>query len=169
MSRGYYNNNRKPRRRGRSLLLLCLLLLPVGVIILPTSALVLAGMTPTFVAMFVDRDPEKSAALTVGAMNLCGVAPYIVRLWQHGHTLAFSFQMLATPSTWLVMFGAAAIGWMMYFFIPQIVTAIIALRSQSKIKELEEKRALLIADWGTDIMAKPDPDRAEPAGLTDGA
>lgn len=164
MSRGYYDHH-KPRRRTGGLWLMLLLGLPVAIIIMPTSMLVIAGMVPTFVAGIIDRDPEKSAALTVGAMNLCGVAPYIVELWQRGHTIAISLQMLATPSTWVVMFGAAAFGWLLYFFIPQIVTGIITVRAQSKIRDLEERRSLLVAEWGTDIMARPTLDQAEPQGM----
>jgi hypothetical protein len=160
-----YSYQRRKRRGGRGLMTLLILLLPAAVIILPTSMLLLAGLIPTIVAIIVDRDTEKSAALTVGAMNLCGVAPFIVQLWQQGHTIALAMRMLSTPHIWLVMFGAAALGWVMYFFIPQIVVAVASLRAQSKIKELEERRALLIADWGTEIMARPDHDKAEPAGL----
>ncbi|AUN28882.1 hypothetical protein [Niveispirillum cyanobacteriorum] len=159
---------RPPKRRsgGGGALLLLLLLAPAGLMMMPTSVLVLAGLAPTFVAYLIDRDPEKSAAMTVGAMNLCGIAPFVVRLWQRGHEMAVTLRMLADPGTWLIMFGAAAIGWLMYFFIPQIVAAIMSLRSQAKIKELEERRSLLIADWGTEIMGKGD-DKPEPAGLID--
>ncbi|MFY8092700.1 MAG: hypothetical protein ACOVN0_04380 [Niveispirillum sp.] len=160
--------NRRPKRRGGgSALLLLVLLAPAGLMMMPTSVLILAGLAPTFVAYLIDRDPEKSAALTVGAMNLCGVAPYIVRLWQRGHEMSVTLRMLADPGTWLVMFGAAAMGWLLYFFIPQIVAAVMSLRSQSKIKELEERRGMLIADWGTDVMGRPDNDMPEPAGLFD--
>jgi hypothetical protein len=157
---------RPPRRRGSSggALLLLLLLAPAGLMMMPTSVLILAGLAPTFVAYFIDRDPEKSAALTVGAMNLCGIAPFVVRLWQRGHEMAVTLRMLADPGTWLIMFGAAAIGWLLYFFIPQIVAAVMSLRSQAKIKELEERRSMLVADWGAEVMAKPG-DKPEPAGL----
>jgi len=159
---------RPPRRRGGGggALLLLLLLAPAGLMMMPTSVLVLAGLAPTFVAYLIDRDPEKSAALTVGAMNLCGIAPFVVRLWQRGHEMGITLQMLADPGTWLIMFGAAAIGWLLYFFIPQIVAAIISLRNEAKIKELEERRGLLIADWGPEIMGKGD-DKPEPVGLID--
>lgn len=158
---------RRPPRRsgGGGALLLLLLLAPAGLMMMPTSVLVLAGLAPTFVAYLIDRDPEKSAALTVGAMNLCGVAPFVVRLWQRGHEMSMTLRMLADPGTWLVMFGAAAIGWLMYFFIPQIVAAVMNLRNQSKIKELEERRSMLVADWGADVMGRPDADKAEPVGL----
>lgn len=157
----------RKRGGGGGAIMLLVLLAPAGLMMMPTSVLVLAGLAPTFVAYLIDRDPEKSAAITVGAMNLCGVAPFVVRLWQRGHEMAVTLRMLADPGTWLVMFGAAAIGWLMYFFIPQIVAAFITLRNQTRIKELEERRSLLVADWGAEVMGKPDPDKAEPVGLLD--
>ena len=159
--------SKPPTRRGDGPnILLLLLLAPAVLLMMPTSALLAAGLLPTFVAYIIDRDPEKSATMTVGAMNLCGVTPFIVRLWQNGHEMGVSMRMLADPGTWLVMFGSAAVGWLMYFFIPQIVAAFTGMRNEARIKELEEMRSALIADWGTDILARPD-DKPEPAGLMD--
>lgn len=156
----------RPQRGNGSSLLLLILLAPAVLLLMPTSALLAAGLVPTFVAYIIDRDPEKSATTTVAAMNLCGITPFIVRLWQKGHEMEVSMRMLADPGTWLVMFGAAAIGWLMYFFIPQIIAAFIAMRNEARIRDLEDKRSALIADWGPDIMAKPDA-KPEPAGLMD--
>lgn len=160
--------SKQRKRGGGGALMLLLLLAPAGLMMMPTSVLVLAGLAPTIVAFLIDRDPEKSAAMTVGAMNLCGIAPFVVQLWQRGHEMAVTLRLLADPATWLVMFGAAAIGWLLYFLIPQLVAAFLALRNEAKIRDLEERRSLLVADWGPEVMGRPDPDKAEPTGLMDG-
>lgn len=162
MSMSQVAPKRRPGQGG--LLVLLLVLLPLGLFVLPTSVLLMVGLLPTVVAWIVDRDSEKSAALTVGAMNLCGIAPYVILLWQGGHSMERAMRFLADPSTWLVMYGAAAVGWVIYFLVPQVVAAGIAMRNESRIRTLEAQRATLVAEWGTAILGK-DADAAEPQGL----
>lgn len=151
------------KRGSGGLWLTLVLVIPLGLFVLPSTVLLLAGLIPTIVAYVVDKDPDKSAALTVGSMNLTGIAPFLVRLWQAGHTLDGTARLLADPFTWMVMFGAAAIGWLMYFFIPMGVAMVEQARSGSRIREMEAERAGLVADWGPEVMGRPG--GAEPLGM----
>ena len=56
---------RKRKKKGGALTLI-LLIIPAALIVLPTSILFGVGMIPTIVAYVVDRDPDKSAPITVG-------------------------------------------------------------------------------------------------------
>ncbi|HYC04569.1 MAG TPA: hypothetical protein VED40_14845 [Azospirillaceae bacterium] len=145
------------RRDAAGGIALLLVLLPLGVVVLPTTVLMGAGLIPTLVAALVDRDPEKSAALTVGAMNLCGVMPFAIELWQSGHTLDLALGLLATPYTWLVMYGAAAIGWGFYFAIPPLVAGFVTMRDEDKARRLEQERDALVEEWGPEVAGLPAP------------
>ncbi|MFC7333223.1 hypothetical protein [Rhodocista pekingensis] len=151
------------RRGGGGLLLLLALILPFGLVVMPTTILMLAALVPTLVAYVVDRDPEKSAPLTVGAMNLCGVMPFAIRLWQDGHTIELTMRMLADPYTWLVMYGGAAIGWLLYFGIPPLVAGAVVMRDGTRIREMEEQRRLLVEEWGPEVAGRTP--EADPADL----
>jgi hypothetical protein len=104
---------RTTRTAKRGALLGLIVLIPLGALMLPTAILVLVGMIPTMVAFMIDRDPEKSAGLTVGAMNLCGVMPFLITLWQSNHSIERSVQILLTPFTFFLMYGAAGVGWLL--------------------------------------------------------
>lgn len=145
------------RRDAAGGIALLLVLLPLGIVVLPTTVLMGVGLIPTLVAAVVDRDPEKSAALTVGAMNLCGVMPFAIELWQSGHLLEQSLGLLATPYTWLVMYGAAAIGWGFYFAIPPLVAGFVTMRDEDKARRLEQDRDALVEEWGPEVAGLPAP------------
>lgn len=154
---------RPPRRRGGRGLLLLLLVLPAAALVLPSTVLVVAGMIPTMVAYVIDTDAEKSAPITVGSMNLCGVLPFGIELYQRGHTLKVALDILSHPTAWLVMFGAAGIGWVIYYGVPPLVASVLVMRDEAKIRTLEDKRLALIAEWGPELAAKdekPDPTAA---------
>lgn len=146
---------KSPKRRSGSLLAALILVLPLGLLVLPTTLLLIAGLIPTMVALVVDRDPDKSAALTVGAMNFCGIMPYCIRLWQGGHTTDVSFLLLSQSTTWLVMYGAAGMGWLIYFTVPRLVAGFNISRYQARIRQLDAARAELVQDWGPEIAVKP--------------
>ncbi|MBB6251328.1 hypothetical protein [Nitrospirillum iridis] len=154
------NSASSPRRRSYGgLLAAAVLLLPLGALVMPTSVLTIIGMVPTIVAWIVDRDPDKPAAVTVGALNICGVMPFCIQLWQHGHTMDYAAGLLVQPVTWLVMYSAAAGGWLLYFGIPPLVAGWSVARDQALIRELAEERQALVEEWGVEVSGnglKPD-------------
>jgi hypothetical protein len=121
---------------------------------LPTAILVLVGMIPTMVAFVIDRDPEKSAGMTVGSMNLCGVMPFLITLWQHGHTIELAVRTVLNPFTPMMMYGAAAVGWLLYYGIPPMVAGGLAMRDASRARELDKKREALVEEWGFEVTGR---------------
>jgi len=158
-------SSRNARRRAAGGLAFLLLVVPLAVVVMPTTVLLGVGLIPTLVAFAVDRDSEKSAAITVGAMNFCGVMPFAIQLWQRGHTLDLSMGLIASPFTWLVMYGAAAVGWGLYFVIPPIVASFVVMRDEDKIRDLEEQRQALVEEWGIEVTGQG----AEPSFEEDAA
>ncbi|MEC4589996.1 MULTISPECIES: hypothetical protein [Nitrospirillum] len=149
------NSASSPRRRSYGgLLAAAVLLLPLGALVMPTSVLTVIGMVPTLVAWIVDRDPDKPAAVTVGGLNLCGVMPFCIQLWQHGHTMDYAAGLLVQPVTWLVMYSAAGVGWLLYFGIPPLVAGWAVARDQAKIRELDEQRQALVEEWGIEVTGQ---------------
>lgn len=110
-----------------------------------------AGMVPTIIAWIVDRDPEKHAPMTVGAMNFCGILPFILDLWKHQHTIPAASKTLADPLTWLIMLGSAAIGWIIYFIVPPMVVSFELTRSQRRVESLKTKKKELTDEWGVEV------------------
>ena len=124
---------------------------PAAVFAAPTALLFAVGLVPTFVAAIIDRDPDKSAPMTVGPLNLCGIQPFTMEMWRHNHTLTEATRLLGDPFTWMVMYGAAALGWVFYYMITPMVTGFEVVRWQSRIDSLKSKKVSLIEEWGPEV------------------
>eukprot|EP01012_Entosiphon_sulcatum_P035817 TRINITY_DN45531_c0_g1_i1.p2 TRINITY_DN45531_c0_g1~~TRINITY_DN45531_c0_g1_i1.p2 ORF type:complete len:163 (+),score=21.69 TRINITY_DN45531_c0_g1_i1:266-754(+) len=142
---------RKRKKKKGGLLTLILLIIPAALIVLPTTILFGIGMIPTIVAYVVDRDPEKSAPITVGGLNFCGCMPFAIDLWRHQHTISAAGKIFADPLAWLVMYGAAAVGWGLYYGIPPLVAGVEVSRSESRLDVLKQKKVALVQEWGPDV------------------
>lgn len=147
--------SRQGRLGAGTMAMLMLALIPGALVILPTTVLVLVGMIPTIVAYFTDRNDDKSAPITVGAMNMCGVMPFAIKLWQSGHTLGIVTDLLRDPTTLMYMYGAAGVGWLVYYGVPPIVARILVARDEYRIKSLDADRQMLVEEWGPDVIYRP--------------
>lgn len=141
----------KKRKRKGSMLTLILLIIPAGLVVLPTSILFGVGMIPTIVAYITDRDPEKSAPITVGGLNFCGCMPFAIDLWKHNHTITAAGKIFADPVAWLIMYGAAAIGWALYYGIPPAVANFEVMRAEKRVDALKQVKVGLVQEWGPDV------------------
>ncbi|MGR0186807.1 hypothetical protein [Azospirillum aestuarii] len=150
MARGGKSGGKKKKRKG-SMLTLILLIIPAGLVVLPTSILFGIGMIPTIVAYVTDRDPEKSAPITVGGLNFCGCMPYAIELWKHNHTIGAAGKIFMDPLAWLVMYGSAAIGWALYFGIPPLVANFEVMRAEKRVSALKDVKVGLVQEWGPEV------------------
>jgi hypothetical protein len=138
-----------------------ILLLPVFVVLFPSTIVLLAGMVPTIVAYFVDRTGGKYLAITVALLNFCGTLPGLTRLWQEGQTLDAGIRIAADSLHWLVSYGAAAGGWLIYLSVPPILTIYYAGISTNRIEVLKRKQAQLIETWGPEVVPGSSQDPSE--------
>lgn len=141
---------RKKKKKGSALTLI-LLIIPAALIVHPTTILFGIGMIPTIVAYVVDRDPDKSAPITVGGLNFCGCMPFAIDLWKHQHTIGGVAKILADPLAWLVMYSAAAVGWGLYYGIPPLVAGMEVTRAEKRVEVLKQKKVALVQEWGPDV------------------
>ncbi|WP_366656993.1 hypothetical protein [Fodinicurvata sp. EGI_FJ10296] len=142
---------RRPATGWKLGMLIGICALPFALLALPTTLLFAVGMAPTIVALIVDRDPNKFAPITVGSLNFCGVMSTAIPLWGGTHSLDGVASVLADPFTWLVMYAAAALGWLLYFSVPPAVSTFMAMRYQAEIDEMTARQAELKEEWGDDV------------------
>jgi hypothetical protein len=136
---------------GRSIMT-GILLLPVVVVLFPSTIVLLAGMVPSVVAYFVDRTGGKYLAITVALLNFCGTLLGLTRLWQQGQTLDAGLRIATDPLHWLVSYGAAAGGWLIYLSIPPILAIYYTSISTNRIEALKRKQAELVETWGSEVV-----------------
>ena len=150
-SRSKKNPAKKSSGGGGGLVTFLVLAAPAALFAMPTALLFAVGLVPSFVAYIVDRDPDKTASMTVGPLNICGILPFTMDMWKHQHTMQAATHALGDPLTWLVMYGAAAVGWALYFLVPPIVTNFEVMRAESRIESLNGRKKDIVEEWGGDV------------------
>lgn len=129
-----------------------MLLVVLVIFALPTVVLLALGLIPSYVATFVDRRPQKYAAFCVSGFNLAGIIPYLAELWASGHNSAQLVAMLSSPFMWAVIFGCAALGWLVHFGIPPIASSLTLMRDRRRVQALYDRQMELREEWGDDIV-----------------
>ncbi|MBI1273837.1 MAG: hypothetical protein GC131_07115 [Alphaproteobacteria bacterium] len=133
---------------------------PVGLIMLvcvmlailaPSACIIIPGMLPALVCLISDRDKEKAAGITVSAMNAAGVAPLVIELWKMGHSFDSAFTILGQPLNWLIMYGAAGVGWAIYATVPAMIASLMSVHAESRIKILKANQETVKKIWGADV------------------
>jgi MFS family permease len=133
----------------------------LGIMALPVCILLLAGMAPTIVAYIVDQTPRRTLTLTVGPLNLTGTAPYCLQLWFGADTLHALGAYLTDVYIWLVMYLAAAIGWLLHLGMPLIVRLILEQSIERRKNKLLQIQKRLRAEWGDGVDGTGDTARRE--------
>ncbi len=112
--------------------------------------LVLFGLLPSLIAMIID--PEKDGCIwkMVTLFNSIGILPYLIKISKSSGS-AFVLEIIINPQTWMVIFTAASIGWILYWIFPQIAVLIKDLKINAKIAKLEKELDDLAKEWGEEI------------------
>jgi hypothetical protein len=146
------NNKGGKRKRGKFRMILIMLVFGVAApFLMPTLTLLLFGLLPTFVALITDTDKQKSGAAAIGAMNCAGLAPFLIDLWIKGQTMENAFGILRDTSNWLVILGASAVGQLIVFAVPQLMTSLLLVASEVRLKNLKQNLEQLKTSWGPDV------------------
>ena len=145
------------------------LLLTLGGLLLivahPTAMVAAGGMLPTVVAFIIDNRRERYAARTVGFLNLSGVFIVCLGMWTGDHTWQAALELLYEPFNWLIMFGTAALGWVLYFMLPPMSGAYLKISNDLKLKTLLGDQEKLVKEWGQGVARNaPAQPKEKPAG-----
>jgi hypothetical protein len=144
-------------RHGASATLAIVIVTLLAVTALPLCLLLLTGLVPTMVATLLDRYRAKYLTRTVGFMNLAGLTPLVVQLWGDGLTMVSVAQILSRPMNWLTMYGAAAIGWVLFLGMPSLARIFVDIRADQLQQQLKSRAARLVQEWGEEVTGKAKP------------
>lgn len=125
-----------------------IVLFPFAAVLLPTTLLFFVMMAPTWVAYITDRSREKQLAITVGMLNLTGTLPAIIELWSRGQNHQTAMNLIGDVFVWVVAYGAAFAGWMIFAIMPTVVGSYYRMTTDNRIKGLVKQQKALIAEWG---------------------
>ncbi len=136
--------------------LLWVMFLSIIMFVFPESIILLfIGLLPTIVAFIIDKSSKKYITFCVGAMNITGVLPSMLELWAGPNNIPHAIQIVTNIFDLIVMYAAAAFGWLLYIAIPPVVNALLAVVAQHRITVLRARQRELIREWGEDIATRP--------------
>jgi hypothetical protein len=123
---------------------------------MPTLIVLIPGMLPTGVAWICDRTEQKYATFCVGGLNLCGVFPYLMKLWTDDHSITAASGIISDVFSLMVMYSAAGFGWMMFMAIPPVVSAFLNVLAQSRVTTLRATQEEIVTEWGPEVTMSDD-------------
>ena len=142
---------RRRRQLGGTATLVIIAITAIAVTALPLCVLLAVGLLPSLAAIAVDRERGRYLARTVVAMNLAGVVPYGLKMWEMGIGFAALQQVMASPFAWLVMYGIAGCGWLLYLGVPQLAAILLDAHAEATRSRLEGRAKALQEEWGDDV------------------
>jgi hypothetical protein len=119
-----------------------------------------AAMLPTLIAVCLDRNKHKCASATICTFNLIGALPYLMRLWD-GQSINYIAKLIIIDiDTWLVIYGAAFVGQLLYMSAPLLIVKLYSVKTQIYINKLEKRCDELSEEWGI-ALSEEEEDNAQ--------
>jgi hypothetical protein len=120
---------------------------------LPLCVLLLTGMVPSVVAALVDRDTRRYLTAAVTITNLAGLVLPGLALLKLGMSLTSAQAVLIDPRNWLIMYGAAGIGWVVNAAMLALARIVLGVRDDREGRRLASEAARLVEEWGPEVDA----------------
>ncbi|CCQ75176.1 hypothetical protein [Magnetospira sp. QH-2] len=159
-----------PRKKGPNLIVMAGLAVVLLAVALPQVLILFFGMLPTWVAIFlIDRSKEKYASFCVGGLNFCGTLPYVLDSWFGTNTPVAAFKILTNAFSLLVMYGSAALGWVIFMVVPPVVAVFLQVLNERRVQQLRSEQKKLVDDWGEEVTDTADAQKASSDGETPSA
>ncbi len=118
---------------------------------LPTVLFLTVALLPTAVAVVIDRSASRTGWLCVGGLNFAAAAPFLFDLWFKSHTLEHATSIISDVFVITMVYGAAALGWLMYMTTPQIIGTFMQMTSARRIASLKAQQTRLEEEWGPEV------------------
>jgi hypothetical protein len=87
-------------------------------------------------------------------MNLAGLVQPVLAVFHIGLSHASVQHVLADPHTWLVMYGAAAVGWLLTLGMPSVARIMVDMKADQMQRQLKERAELLVEEWGEEVVGR---------------
>lgn len=128
----------------------------IGIMIFALPSFLLFGiaMLPTLGAYVADENDNRSLTHSVGFLNFAGAWPFLLKLWTGANSLLQSAQILTDPYAWLLIYSAAALGWLFYLAFPTFSSAMQNHSAGQRARKFRRNQERLEAIWGQEVLGR---------------
>jgi hypothetical protein len=142
-----------PKRKGSAAGLiiqsvLLLIFFALVVVLQKVMLFALLAMLPSCIAWFIDKSPRKPVFFTVTAFNFAGFFPYFMQIMTSQSLAYATEEMLADIMAWLVIYGAAGVGWLLVLAGPRLSLALVDMYYGGQVMRMEKEKEILNEQWG---------------------
>jgi hypothetical protein len=123
----------------------------IGLVFLPSSAVIAAGMLPTIVARVVDTSPGHRLSLTVASFNFVGCLYFLNRIWALGHSVSDVPIVLGDSFGWFFALAGAGMGWVVFGGMPAIIAQIARTQTAVRLRRITGDQDRLVKEWGETV------------------
>ncbi len=116
--------------------------------------LLLLAVMPSIMAYIVDTDRRKNSFKVVLSGNVSAALPTLLPMLKAALTMR-KFDMtsaLMDPYVWLFIYMGAGAGWALIYLCKFIASFVVTMSFEYNIKSLENVQAMLIEEWGDEIL-----------------
>ncbi len=148
--------NQSQDSRMTSIIQLAFGAVALGVMIfaLPSFLLFGVAMLPTLGAYTIDSHASMCLTRSVGFLNFAGTWPFLLQLWTGSNSLLQSTKILTDPYAWLLIYSAAALGWLFYLGFPTLSLALQGHAAEQQAERLRNAQQKLEDEWGPEVMGR---------------
>ena len=119
------------------------------------AALTVVGLAPTLAAWLVDQHVYRPLRLrTIFLFNVSGIVPYLVTIWNSGKGFSSAIGIMSDIYSWLIMYGAAALGLAALWIGPQLASTARQMMASDRARRLGKIRRQMIKEWSGEIAGE---------------
>lgn len=113
------------------------------------------AMIPSVIASFIDRQYQSHMSSTICTFNLIGVLPYLSKFWNAPQIDVAARYISTDISSWVVIFGSALLGQILFWFLPPVVAKLYILKCKVEASLLKSTKEQICSEWNikTDLSS----------------
>jgi hypothetical protein len=109
------------------------------------------ALLPSVAAVLVDSTRLRHIAVCVISFNSIGLIPFVYRFWSAPNAYGVGLQLMTDVYVWLIIYSAAALGWLFYQSFPFIFSQVAMLTRKQKVARMRDRQRELVKEWGKKV------------------
>ncbi len=121
---------------------------------LPSAMLLLVGMLPSMVAIFVSKGEVKARSLSVAFMNFAGCFPFLLKIWTSEFTIEKGIDLISDPFVIVFIYTSAGIGYVIDWGLSGYLQTFFYSRGHSRLRSIKKRQGDIVTRYGQEVTGK---------------